>query len=140
MTGWDSGNGRAEATVIVESSLPRSPSAGQLARRLLGDHMRLVVPAVALADAQLVASELLNAVVLNGQGPIDFRVTLDDQSICIHISDEGDRQAPSPGSVGTNLAGTYSLQIVDEVALHWGVRRSAGGSSRELWAELSRVG
>lgn len=85
-----------------------------------------------LADAELVASELVANAVLHGWGHLSFRLFETDAGLRIEVEDAN----PSP-PIATeghaNRSGGYGMQIVERLA-EWGWRPA--GSGKMVWAQL----
>ncbi|HET9168026.1 MAG TPA: ATP-binding protein [Actinospica sp.] len=125
---------------VLRSEIPRSAEAGRVARRLLGDGLRLHVPPLALADAQLVASEMVNHAFLYGLGEIELSVVLSEDSICLEVSDGGSNPHAQPHAEDSLGSGLFGLQIIDQIAEDSGVREMGEPPGRSFWAKLSRLG
>jgi anti-sigma regulatory factor (Ser/Thr protein kinase) len=113
---------RAESAEEVRSVL-RGWLAGQLAERELGD--------VELVATELIANSVRHAG-LAGHDVVRVRATAAGEVLHLEVEDEGSagvprRRVPDP------VAGGIGLNLVDVLALQWGVRRD---DRTTVWAEL----
>lgn len=113
------------------SELPRDPSCGRVARRLLEAHLGEDVDPAVLADAKTVVSELVNNAFLHGQGKIMLRVQLLDDRVRLEVVDEGQGASVSVREDGVSGAGR-GLGIVQSLACEWGVFEG----TTHVWAEI----
>lgn len=85
-----------------------------------------------VADAELVASELVANAVLHGWGHVAFRLRETDDGLCIEVEDAN--PAPPVVTAGhANRSGGYGMRIVERLA-DWGWRPA--GSGKLVWARL----
>jgi serine phosphatase RsbU (regulator of sigma subunit)/PAS domain-containing protein/anti-sigma regulatory factor (Ser/Thr protein kinase) len=126
----------AEVTVGIEFSVdvPRDAAAAGVGRRFLRDRFGHAVDAQALADAQLIVSELLTNAVRHGEGAIRLRVSADEGSIRGEVVDEGHGFETELRERGEFDVGGRGLAIVAATAHRWGVYE---GSSH-VWFEIDR--
>ena len=119
----------------VELGLPREPIAPALARAAVAA-MGFGVPEAAMADAQLLTSEVVSNAVkhanLNPSEEIILRVVTDGH-VRVEVMDpgppfEGGPRKPDSGSGG------WGLFLVDAVATSWGVEPEGGG--KKVWFEV----
>ena len=124
--------GPAARVERLEATLPAGPGGPATARAALTRWLTGQVPGDVLADARLLASEL---VANSGGGePTDdertlwFAVQLRDGSLRVDARD------PSRAASGAHSepAGSYSLQLVEALASRWG----ADGDGTQLWFEV----
>jgi anti-sigma regulatory factor (Ser/Thr protein kinase) len=114
--------------------LPRNASAPGLARRYVAGLLRgHEVPERARENALLVSSELVSNAYLHGRGDIELRVGVDDDRLRIEVIDEGRDQAPAVREQPDQQVGGWGLQIVDQLALQWGVFEG----TTHVWADLA---
>jgi len=112
---------------LFRVQLPREPTSGALARRLLEEHLGADSPEQ-IADAKTVASELVNNAIVHGYGAIELRVSRRRGRLRIEVTDEG-----TDASIHSRVAATpHGLDIVDALSLAWGTREG----STHVWAEL----
>jgi anti-sigma regulatory factor (Ser/Thr protein kinase) len=90
------------------------------------------VPDRALESAMLVSSELVTNALRHGEGEIELRVNVDKDRLRIEVIDEGHRQAPIVREQAADETGGWGLQIVDQLALQWGVFEG----TTHVWADL----
>jgi anti-sigma regulatory factor (Ser/Thr protein kinase) len=116
---------------IIDTTLPRIPSCGTLARRLVCRSLAPALDAAALGDIEVVVSELAENAYLHGRGRIELRVAMDDGRVRIEVSDEGNgasevlkQRAQGPYGLG--------LTVVDELSTAWG----AYDGSTHVWADI----
>ena len=95
-----------------------------------------------LEDAILVTSELVTNALIHGGGAPSLSVTLTSDAVRIAVSDATvgetvDATRVSPGSPSqSGAAGGLGLQIVERLALSWGVVPLSAGKT--VWAVLPR--
>jgi anti-sigma regulatory factor (Ser/Thr protein kinase) len=116
---------------IIDTTLPRIPSCGTLARRLVCRSLAPALDAAALGDIEVVVSELAENAYLHGRGRIELRVAMDDGRVRIEVSDEGNGASEvlkqrSQGPYGLGLT------VVDELSTAWG----AYHGSTHVWADI----
>lgn len=114
--------------------LARHPGAAVEARRfverLLGWRR---VSRQTVENALLVASELVSNAYRHGKGDIELRVSVLKDRLRIEVVDEGRDQAPAVREQGADETGGWGLQIVDQLALQWGVFEG----TTHVWADLA---
>ena len=126
--------------IVLVQRLAATVTAPSTARRSLREALRGRVGPAELDDVLLVLSELVaNSVLHGGLGggePIEVRVKLGPESICVKVVDEGagfaaaaERAAADPNPVGGR-----GLGIVDRLATDWA--REVDGDRTVVWAEL----
>jgi len=114
--------------------LPRDPRSAGLARRFVERQLsdrRLSEQMV--ETALLVSSELVTNAYKHGEGRIELRLHLFDDRIRIEVIDEGRGQAPAVREQSGDVIGGWGLQIVERVALQWGVFEG----TTHVWADLA---
>lgn len=90
----------------------------------------------AIADAQLVATELLSNAINHAEPPLDLGLGLDSEQLTIVV---GDHSPDRPARIlpeDRKRIGGWGLAIVAHVAPRWGVR--IVGSRKEVWAVVCR--
>lgn len=113
--------------------LRRHPGAARDARRFVGALLQeRRVSNEAVESAQLVSSELVTNAFAHGHGEIELRVNLLDDCVRIEVIDEGRDQAPAVRQQRDDDIGGWGLQIVDQLALQWGVFEG----TTHVWADL----
>lgn len=125
------------ANEVVDVVLAATSTAPAQAREALGA-LEAVVPQHVLADARLLASELVtNSVRHAALGPssrVRFRAEAGDATLRLEVSDWGpgfEPSVPQPPSLDTSHG--LGLYLVDRVATRWGVDRRR---STSVWAEI----
>lgn len=84
----------------------------------------------------LVASELVTNAVRHGNGDVELRIDVDDESVRLEVLDDGHvkvtapRHVPSPTAVGGR-----GLHLVREVSKRWGSGFDPAGRTM-VWAEM----
>jgi hypothetical protein len=116
----------------LEATLPAGPDGPATARAALTRWLTGQVPVDVLADARLLASEL---VANSGGGePTDdertlwLAVQLRDGALRVEVRDP----SGAPSRTRSEPAGGYSLQLVEALASRWG----ADGDGTQLWFEV----
>ena len=119
----------------VEVELPRSTTGPRAARhaitRLCGDH----ADPEALADAQLLVSELASNAVVHGNGAVVLRARVEPEHDRLHVElvDQGCGFARQVDRDGPPRVGGWGLEFVEQLSNRWGVREG----STHVWFELS---
>ena len=122
---------QAESPTVIDTTLPRIPSCGTLARRFVSQSLAPAPDAAALGDIEVVVSELAENAYLHGHGRIDLRLEMEQDRVRVEVSDEGD----GAGAVlKQREQGPYGLglTVVDELSTAWG----AYHGSTHVWAEI----
>lgn len=114
------------------------PASAAIVRRSISDDLSArSVPAEAIDDVVLVASELLGNAVLHTSACIDdaLDVTwdLEPDAVVVRVRDPSDT-LPQPRATTPTETGGRGLTIVAALALDWGVRRNNGG--KQVWARV----
>ena len=120
----------------LEARLPAGPGGPATARAALTRWLTGKVPGGVLADARLLASEL----VANSGGPklpgeaatLGFAVELRDGALRVDLRAPSRPAAPRPGLA----RGGFGLQLVEALASRWGVDDDA----THLWFEVEAAG
>jgi serine/threonine-protein kinase RsbW len=129
MMGWDK-----EPVGERRVTLPRNPGAAIEARRFVERLLRRRgVPEQGLENALLVSSELVSNAYRHGEGNIELRLDVLDDHLRIEVIDEGRDRAPAVREQGADETGGWGLQIVDQLALQWGVFEG----TTHVWADVS---
>lgn|GEM_PF-1749091 len=114
--------------------LPRSAGAPAAARQFLARLLsRHGLSERARENALLVCSELVSNAYRHGVGEIELRVRLLRDRLRIEVIDEGRDRAPAVREQADDQVGGWGLQIVDQVALQWGVFEG----TTHVWADLA---
>lgn len=110
---------------------PRSPGAARrfVARRLRSGRLSDET----VETAQLVSSELVTNAYRYGEGEIELRVSMRKDHVRIEVVDEGQGKAPAVRERSGDETGGWGLQIVDQLALQWGVFEG----TTHVWADLA---
>jgi anti-sigma regulatory factor (Ser/Thr protein kinase) len=113
--------------------LRHDPGAVREAREFVAAllHERQAAPK-AVDRAMLVSSELVTNALEHGEGRIELRIGLGDDRVRIEVIDEGADQAPAVRQQTDDQTGGWGLQIVDQLALQWGVFEG----TTHVWADL----
>ena len=105
--------------------------------RLARDLASYDLPAAAIDDAVLVASELVGNAVRHTRptesGTLDVSWHVDATGVRVCVGDPGDEQ-PRPRIAGDDEPEGRGLKIVDAMADEWGVEREARGKT--VWAHV----
>jgi anti-sigma regulatory factor (Ser/Thr protein kinase) len=120
----------------VEVELPRDPSAGARARRLLEKLSAGTLDVAELGRAKLLVSELVNNAVLHGQGTITFRADLDEDRLHVEVIDEGSGFEREVREQDGEHPGGRGLTLIDTEASRWGVHEG----TTHVWFEIERPG
>jgi anti-sigma regulatory factor (Ser/Thr protein kinase) len=116
--------------------LQRNPGAVREAREFIGRLLKKRrAPRESVETAQLVSSELVTNAIEHGKGEIELRVSLLDDRVRVEVIDEGRDQAPAVRQQRDDEIGGWGLQIVDQLALQWGVFEG----TTHVWADLTLV-
>jgi anti-sigma regulatory factor (Ser/Thr protein kinase) len=91
------------------------------------------LPEQSVENALLVSTELVSNAYRHGEGAIELRVNLRGNRVRIEVVDEGHEQAPTVREEGADETGGWGLQIVDQLALRWGVF----DGTTHVWADLA---
>ena len=114
---------------LLRVPLPRHPSSGARARRLLETHLAQYPP-LTLQDAKTVLSELVNNALIHGQGAIQVRLSHRHNRLRIEVIDEG--TGAEIRITNRGLDGGNGLRITDQLALRWGAHEG----TTHVWADL----
>lgn len=129
-------NGSREEHAPAEAlrvQLPPDPRAPSEARRFVDRQLRAHgLPDEVRDAALLVSSELVTNAYKHGEGEIELRLSVDDGHLRIEVIDAGHGQAPAVREQEGDQAGGWGLQIVDQLALRWGVFEG----TTHVWADL----
>ena len=117
--------GQSVGGEAIRGFLPRTPSCGAFARRVLTERLSGRVDALTLDDAKLVVSELANNAYLYGRGAIELSAAICSDRLRVELSDEGT-------NAQLDVRDGHGLQIIEAVASAWGVHPG----STHVWAEL----
>jgi len=118
---------------MMRLQLPREPDSAALARGVVERHLlKRGVRGRPLDLAMLVSSELVTNACKYGEGTIELRLRLLDGHLRIEVIDEGQGSSPHVRQREDDAIGGWGLQIVDQVALEWGVFEGM----THVWADL----
>jgi len=117
---------------LLERELPRTPSAGRLARRELSRRLAERGLQECVQDASTVVAELVNNAYLHGVGRILLRVEERPGRLRIEVQDDGSGEAGRGALADRYGPGGFGLHLVRALALDCG--RQPG--SARTWAEL----
>ncbi|MGZ8599596.1 MAG: ATP-binding protein [Actinomycetota bacterium] len=130
-----------ERLVSFEHVLPAGPVAVGEARRHVRSRLAGILPTQAVADVELLTSELVsNAVrhaLLNGNGTIGLSIESESATVRISVVDSGEgfdptKRARDPGPD----EGGWGLFLVEEMSDRWGIDESPHG----VWFEIDHDG
>ena len=117
-------------------SLSPEPSSGGVARAALRERYAGTLPRAALADLELVVSELVTNAVEHGRGAIQVEVERRRQEIRGVVSDHGSGFAYRACALdGVHIRGR-GLAIVDALTTRWGIHPG----STKVWFAISLPG
>jgi anti-sigma regulatory factor (Ser/Thr protein kinase) len=122
---------QAESPTVIDTTLPRIPSCGTLARRFVSQSLAPTLDTTALGDIEVVVSELAENAYLHGHGRIDLHLEVGRARVRVEVSDEGDGASEV---LKHREQGPYGLglTVVDELSTAWG----AYHGSTHVWAEI----
>jgi len=114
--------------------LLRDPRSAGKARRFVERQLRRRrLPTQVVQIALLVSSELVTNAYRHGEGEIELRLSVHEDRVRIEVIDDGQRQAPAVRERASDETGGWGLQIVDQLALQWGVLEG----TTHVWADLA---
>lgn len=120
----------------VDIKLPRDPSAGARARRVLENVTADTLDADELVRAKLLVSELVNNAVLHGQGAITVRLDVDENRLHVEVIDEGSGFERQVRESDDDRFGGHGLRIVESESSRWGLHEG----TTHVWFEIERPG
>ena len=120
----------------VEVELPRDPSAGARARRLVEEICGGTLEVAELGRAKLLVSELVNNAVLHGAGTIKLKADLDEDRLHIEVIDEGEGFEREVREHDGEHLGGRGLRLVDTESSRWGLHEG----TTHVWFEIERPG
>jgi anti-sigma regulatory factor (Ser/Thr protein kinase) len=103
-------------------SLPPVPSACQVARAAVRDRFTDALSREAIADLELVVSELVSNAVEHGRGTVRLDVDHDGQRLHGFVTDGGDGFDYARPSADADQPRGRGLTIVDALVTRWGIR------------------
>jgi anti-sigma regulatory factor (Ser/Thr protein kinase) len=122
---------------LMEVSVPAGPAAPAAARDALTRWLSPRVTDGLLVDAPLVVSELVTNSLRHGRRPqaatVRISAQLADGMLRLEVEDPGTVGAVGRRTTG-NAHGGFGLNIVDALAVRWGVDRDGG---TVVWVELA---
>ena len=116
-------------------SLPPVPSASGVARAAVRHRFTDALSRDAIADLELVVSELVSNAVEHGCGTVRLDVTFDGYGLHGFVADGGDGFDYVPSSADIDTAGGRGLSIVDALATRWGIH----GGRTHVWFDVASV-
>ncbi len=127
---------------LAEAEVQGGPDAGARARRLVDRELAQRLPPQALADVNLLVTELVANGVWHGGAhegmTLRVRVSGDEAAVRIEVENPaGSAGDPAQRPPDLDGGGGLGLHIVERVASRWGVRRSPRVA---VWFELDRNG
>jgi anti-sigma regulatory factor (Ser/Thr protein kinase) len=130
LSGWEHELGSSgEARV----QLPRDPRSAGFARRFVDRQLRARrLPEQVVERVLLVSSEFVTNAFRHGDGAIELRLRMFDDRVRVEVIDQGSAQAPAVREQPGDEWGGWGLQIVERVALQWGVFEG----TTHVWADL----
>ena len=112
-------------------------SAAIVRSQLARDLVSYDLPAAAIEDAVLVASELVGNAVRHataaGSATLDISWDVDSSGVRVFVGDPSDKQ-PQARTAGDDDPGGRGLKIVDAICDQWGVERGERGKT--VWAHV----
>jgi anti-sigma regulatory factor (Ser/Thr protein kinase) len=121
-------------------TVPAGPAAPTTARRALTRWLSTWTTNGLLSDAPLIVSELVTNSMLHAglRGAAGVRVSADlvNGVLRIEVEDGGTEGAVIRRTPNRDRGGGFGLNIVDSLALRWGVERTG---ATMVWAELAAV-
>ena len=117
-------------TRAVDAELPREPTCGAVARRIVERQYGARLDVGTLNDLKLVVSELALNAYVHGIGRIRLRLDADESRVRVAIRDEGRNATIKIGPLGAS--GGLGLRLIDCLCSQWG----AYDGSTHVWAEL----
>lgn len=128
----------AKGVRVTEERFSSDVQAPAAARAVVTRELRGHVAAPVLAQARLLASELMTNAVLHSCATADahlvLRVEVSSRMVRLEVQDPGRAGAVAP-RVGDGDGG-FGLSIVQTVSERWGLERIATGGTR-VWAQLA---
>jgi anti-sigma regulatory factor (Ser/Thr protein kinase) len=103
-------------------SLPPVPSASRVARAAVRERFAGVLGRFAVADLELVISELVTNAIDHGRGTIDVAIQHDGYELHGSVTDEGDGFVYVARTVADDELRGRGLSVVDALATSWGIR------------------
>jgi anti-sigma regulatory factor (Ser/Thr protein kinase) len=118
-------------------TVPAGPAAPATARRALAQWLSVRTTNGLLSDAPLIVSELvtnsLRHAGLQGDAAVRVSAAFEDRVLRIEVEDGGTSGAVIRRTPNRDGGGGFGLNIIDALALRWGVER-AGGTL--VWVEV----
>jgi anti-sigma regulatory factor (Ser/Thr protein kinase) len=119
-------------TVSFSHELPRRYDAGTQARGLIRSRLAGVVPASTVEDIALAVTELVTNAFRHGEGRIELRVEVTDESVKGEVIDDGGGFEYEMRSHGFDEVGGRGLQIVGGLSEQWGIHEG----TTHVWFEV----
>jgi anti-sigma regulatory factor (Ser/Thr protein kinase) len=120
---------------VTGLSLSLSPvlTASRVARAAVRDHFTATLNRNAVADLELVISELVANSVEHGRGTIQLTVEHSATAIQGSVTDDGDAFAYTPPDLTSHAPRGRGLAIVDALVTSWGIRHG----STQVWFDIT---
>src|SRR5215470_15156320 len=123
---------RIQADHVVTWTLPAELTSASRARMLVRRRLRRWGLAELIPTAELLASELVTNAVRYAQGSIALRLVREGGLVCEVLYDSA--ALPRLRHAGDEDERGRGLQVVSQLAQHWGARRTPSG--KVVWCEL----
>jgi anti-sigma regulatory factor (Ser/Thr protein kinase) len=121
----------------LQITVPAGPAAPATARRAVTEWLSVRTTNGVLSDAPLIVSELvtnsLRHAGLTDAGAVRVSAALADGVLRIEVEDAGTSGAVLRREPNRHRGGGFGLNIIDALALRWGVER---GTGTLVWVEL----
>jgi anti-sigma regulatory factor (Ser/Thr protein kinase) len=114
-------------------SLPRSHTAGGVARRALRDRFAETLGAERTGELSLVVTELLTNAVIHGRGAIILKLRADGDRVYGEVIDEGGGFEQQMRESGPDDVNGRGLSIVEALSSRWGIHEG----TTHAWFELA---
>ena len=116
--------------------LPFSPEAGRAARSLVRECAAGMSPS-AIADAELLVSEVVTNAVQHGAPDVGATVVIEPGELTVLITD-GDSRTPTIREHATaDATSGRGLRLVEVLSVAWGVEVAPAGDGKTVWFRLT---
>jgi anti-sigma regulatory factor (Ser/Thr protein kinase) len=122
--------------VAASLELPADHTAAARARHFVGDTLRGWGCDHAVADAELLVSELVTNAVLHARSPARLKVERDPVSLRVSVCDSS-TAPPRVRDYGPSAVTGRGMLLVDRIAQRWGV--DLDGNGKCVWFEVSSL-
>lgn len=127
----------ASATDALRVELRGDPEAACIARAMISEMFADDLPAPALHDLHLLATELVTNAVLHARaGTIELAVEMVRAGVRVSVTDPGCAGTPHVEELDPDVPGGMGLFLVEQISSRWGVDKLATGENR-VWFELA---